>query len=135
MIDIENDVFTAVATELRKRYKNIKVYGDEGTLVLATFPAVSMVETDNTTYLKSLTCDLAENHAELLYSVNIYSNKEIGKKAECKSIMATIDEMMMRFGFTRTFCSKVPNLQDGKIYRITARFHGVVGKDKKIYRS
>lgn len=134
MIDIESELFTAVATELRKKYEKIMVYGDEGTRVIATFPAVTMVETDNIIYQKSLTCDLAENHAKLLYTINAYSNKEPGKKTECKAIIANIDETMAKFGLMRTFCSQVPNLQDGKIYRMTARYEGVVDKNKTIYR-
>lgn len=134
MIDIENEVFTAVATKLRLEYKKIMIYGDEGNRVIATFPAVTIVESENNVYLKSQTCDMAENHADLLYSVNVYSNKAAGKKTECKCIIALIDDVMMNYGFTRISSTPVPNLQDGTIYRITARYRGVVSKENIIYR-
>lgn len=134
MIDIENEVFTVVATKLRSEYKKIMIYGDEGNRVIATFPAVTIIESENNVYLKSQTCDMAENHADLLYSVNVYSNKASGKKTECKSIIALIDDVMKDYGFTRISCSPVPNLQDGTIYRMTARYCGVVSKENIIYR-
>ena len=134
MIDIENEVFTRVAKVLREKFEGVKVYGDEGSRIIATFPAVTLVETDNAAYERTMTSDLAENHVELLYTANVYSNKTSGKKAECKAIMAEINEVLTGLGFVRTSCQPVANLQDGTIYRMTARFTAVVSKTQRINR-
>ena len=135
MIDIENEVFTVVAKALRQKFKNIKVYGDEDKRVEATFPVVTFVETDNRTYTPSLDTRLGENHVRVVYTANIYSNLERGKKTECKAIEKEISDVMTSLGFIRTASMEVPNAQDRTIHRRTARYEAVISKDKKIYRS
>lgn len=135
MIDIENEVFTTVAKALRDKHKGIVVYGDETKRIVPSFPAATIVEEDNSAYTPSMTSPAKENHASLMYKVDVYSNKETGKKAECKAIMSTINDVMTGMGFVRTLCQPVANIQNISIYRMTAQFTGVAGKDKYIYRS
>ena len=99
----------------------------------AKFPCLTLVEDDNATYEKSQDTDLTEHHATVMYTVNCYSNKTSGAKQECKAIMALVDEQMQQMGFTRLFCNQIKNA-DTKIYRMTARYRGVVSEDFKIYR-
>ena len=75
-----------------------------------------------------------ENFADVMYQVDIFSNKNKGKKAECKSIAAFIDGMFARMGFTRSFLNPVPNMDDGTIYRMTGRWRATVSKDNTVYR-
>ena len=75
-----------------------------------------------------------ENHAQVLYEVNVYSNKTSGKKAECKAIIALIDSKMEALGFTRTLMNPVPNEEDATVYRMVARYRAIVSKNKTIYR-
>ena len=70
-----------------------------------------------------------ENFADVMYQVDIYSNKNKGKKSECKAIAAVVDDEFARLGFTRTFLNPVPNMDDATIYRMTGRYRGVVGED------
>ena len=100
MIDIENDVFTAVASVLRAAYPNIYVVG-EYVPAPPRFPAVSIVEADNRVVTRMRTRNI-ENAASVMYEVNIYSNKASGKKSEAKAIAATLDEKFAEIGFTRT---------------------------------
>ena len=132
MVDIENEVFNLIATELRSRFEGISVYGEE-ILIPSSFPCVTIVEADN--YVNEATQDSgsAENHAKLFYEVDVYSNKSSGKKAECKSILRVIDEMLSNMGFTRR--SKVPQAtNNATIYRIKVRYTAVVSQDKVVYR-
>lgn len=135
MIDIENDVFAAVATALRAEFTDplISVYG-EYVNAPANFPSVSIEEKDNSVLERTADSSNIENHATLMYEINAYSNKQSGKKIECKQIMATINDVMAGLGFTRTTMLSIPNIADATIYRMTARYMGIVSKNNTIYR-
>lgn len=133
MIDIENDVFTYIATKLRAAHSGIWVSG-EYVASPAKFPAVTIVEADNRVLERMRTTNI-ENAASVMYEVNVYSNKTSGKKAEAKAVMNTADEAFAEIGFTRTFREQVPNLADSTIYRIVARYQGVVDKDLWVYQN
>ena len=133
MINIENDVFNLISKKVRAKYSDIYMSG-EYVKSPPSFPATSLVEMDNSAYTSTqTTCD-NENHATLLYEVNVYSNKVKGKKSECKAIMTLIDKEMTELGFTRTMLQPIPNMDDATIYRMTARYKAVVSKDKTIFR-
>ena len=133
MINIETELFNNVSTKVRAVYPGIYMSG-EYVKSPTSFPAVSFVEMDNTVYTSTQTSDEMENHASLMYEVNVYSNKTKGKKTECKEIISLIDKEMMLLGFSRTMLQPIPNMDDATIYRIVARYKGVVSKDKTIYR-
>ena len=133
MIDIENDVFTAVATVLRAAHVGIYVTG-EYVPAPPKFPAVSIVESDNRIVTNMRTLNI-ENAASVMYEVNVYSNKTAGKKAEAKAIASTIDSVFASIGFTRTMKNQVSNLNDASIYRIVCRYEAVVDKDLWIYHN
>ena len=126
MIDIENIVLNTVYEALKAEYPNITFYG-EYVEAPASFPCVCLVEDDNSTYQASQDTSLQENNAELLYTLNVYSNKQIGKKAEAKKIANMADMVMQNMKFTRTMLSQIPNV-DRSIYRVTARYSAVVAK-------
>lgn len=134
MVDIENEVFSTVATALRAEFGGIFVAG-EAVAAPSSFPAVTLVEDDNSTYQRSLDSSGQENHAQLMYSCNVYSNKSAGRKTECKAILAVIDAEMFGMGFLRVGSSpmEVSNA-NGAIYRMVARYRATISKDKVIYR-
>ena len=132
MIDIENIVFSSIAGVLRAEYPDIFVSG-EFTDLPAKFPAVTIVESDNSIVQRMRTTNI-ENAANVMYEVNVYSNKIGYKKSEAKEILSTIDEEFSRLGFARTMCNPVANLQDATIYRIVARYEAAVDKNFWIYR-
>lgn len=133
MINIEEEIFNDVATEVRSKYPKIYMVG-EYVKSPTSFPFVSLIEQDNYVYTKTQTSLNDENHCQVMYEVNVYSNKIKGKKTECKEIMALIDSVMLHKGFTRTMLQPIPNIDDATIYRIVARYTGVVSKDKQIFR-
>lgn len=132
MIDIENEVFTKIATELRSRFSGINVYGED-VRTPSSFPSVSIVEADNYTVKNTQDSSNNENHANLMYEVNVYSNKTSGKKSECKEILSVIDEMLLGMGFTRTMKNPV-TMDDATIYRMVSRYSAIVSKNRMIYR-
>lgn len=133
MIDIENEIFSIVSNVVRNIYPKIYMTG-EYVKSPPSFPCVSLIETDNQIYRNTRDTSNIENHAQVLYEVNVYSNKTSGKKTECKAIMSTIDDTMAALGFTRTLMNPVPNELDATVYRLTARYRAVVSKDEIIYR-
>ena len=133
MIDLENDIFSAVASVLRAAFPNIYVVG-EYVPTPPRFPAVSIVEADNRVVTRMRTRNI-ENAVAVMYEVNIYSNKASGKKSEAKAIAATLDEKFAEIGFTRTMKEQVPNLNDATIYRIVCRYEAIVDKDFWIYQN
>ena len=133
IIDLEAEIFSEVAKKVRTKFPNIYVTG-EYVKSPSSFPCVSLVEVDNATFRKSQTTEGQENHAAVMYELNVYSNKTKGKKAECKEIAAFIDDLMMGLNFTRTMLEPVPNQDGATIYRMLGRYRAVVSRDKVVYR-
>lgn len=124
MIDIENIVFTRLATALRTAFTGISVYG-EYVEAPASFPCVTIVEADNQVLERTRDLSGIEHHAKVMYEINVYSNKEGSKKSEAKKIANAIDALMGGMLFTRTFMGQTPNI-DRTIYRVTLRYQAVV---------
>lgn len=133
MIDIESELFGIVSAKVRETYPKIYMTG-EYVKSPPSFPCVSFIETDNQIYRNTRDTGTIENFVQVLYEVNVYSNKVSGKKSECKAIMAVIDTKMEQLGFTRTMMNPVPNEEDATVYRLVARYRAIVSKDKTIYR-
>jgi hypothetical protein len=133
MIDIENEVFDRVAKRVREQYPNIFMVG-EYVKSPSSFPAVSLMEMDNSIRESTADSGSCENHVNVMYELNVYSNKTTGKKSECKSIVALIDLEMAAMGFVRSTLTPVPNEYDSTIYRMVGRYRAAVSHDHKIYR-
>ena len=133
MIDCENEVFSAVAKAVREVYPSAFVSG-EYIRTPPKFPFISLVEMSNTAYEQTQSSGGLENHASLMYEVNVYSNKTSGKKRECKAIAALIDDELATLGFSRTMLQPIPNMDDATIYRMTGRYTAVISKEKTLYR-
>lgn len=127
MIDIENVVFTKVATAVRSAYSTtypkLKVYGEDVT-VPESFPCINIVEASNSVYTRSISMDNHENHASVVYEVSIYTNDK-KKKQSAKTLASFVDTQFKTMGFTRSFSSQLSNA-DRSIYRIVMRYTGVV---------
>lgn len=125
MIDCENKVFDTVSKALRTAHGSTLFVTGEYVPSPPKFPAVSIVEADNYVTQRYRTLK-KENAANVMYEINVYSNKTAGKKSEAKAIANTADEAMESLGFTRTMRNTIPNLNDASIYRIVCRYEGVI---------
>lgn len=121
MIDIEKMVYTPIAEALREHFKGIEVSGAYVNAP-AKFPYVSIVEQDNYMSVNRLDSSDSEKFATVMYEVNVYSNKSASKRAVCREIMGVIDEMLYKRNFIRLSMSPVPNMENGTIYRLVARY-------------
>ena len=133
MINLENEIFSKIAESVRAAYPSAFVSG-EYVRTPSKFPFVSLIEMSNTAYDKTQSSGGLENHASVMYEVNIYSNRKSGKKSECKAIATLIDNELAALGFSRTMLQPIPNMDDATIYRMTGRYTAVISKDKKLYR-
>lgn len=125
MIDVENDVYTIVATALRNEFPGIFVSSEYVTSP-AAFPAVTLMESDN--YVDtSMSTIRIEDAVVVMYSLSVFSNKSVGRKSEAKAISDFADEEMRKLGFTRTSRLQVPNLMDATIFRLESRYEAVIG--------
>lgn len=132
MIDIENAVFTEVAAALRANFPDITVESVTA-YSPSKFPCVYLEETDNYSLLSSRDSGSNENHALIVYELNVYSNKANGRKAQAKAILAAADEVLNGLGFTRL--TKTPfHMDDATKYRLFARYRAAVSADRIIYR-
>lgn len=123
MIDIENTVFNAVATELRTSHPGIAVYG-EYVAEPASFPCVNMWESNNSVAMQHEDTSALDDYVNVTYTVQVYTNTPT-KKLDAKNIAEEIDTIMTTFRFRRNLLSQVPNI-DRTIYRIELRYSGIV---------
>ncbi len=133
MIDIENELFDIISNKVLEEYPQVNMTSEYQDTP-AKFPCISIVEENNAVYTRTSDSSGIENHVTVMYKVNIYSNKQSGKKLECKKLRNKVDGEFNKLGFTRVFTNPIPNLFDNSIYRIVARYRGIVSKDKIIYR-
>ncbi len=120
MIDIENQIYTPIAKALRSKFPGVIVSGEYENAP-PDFPYVSIVEQDNYTTQAHMDSSNVE-FSTLMYEVNVYSNKGVGKKAVCREIITFIDNLMYSKNFRRISLSPVPNMENATIYRLVARY-------------
>ena len=130
MIDIENKVLSVVREAVLAAFPNCAVYG-EYVEQSAHFPCITVTEDTNYTYVNSIDDQLMEHHAEVQYSINVYSAQQTGAKLEARAILKVADEAMQSMRFWRTMTRQVPNM-DITIYRLVARYRAVVEEPTEV---
>lgn len=119
MVDCENEVYTRVATALREQFSNLDMSGDY-TLAPSSFPHVVLYESDNSVATRYTAQDSEMD--QVTFTVEVYSNKAIGKKAEAKKIMAAVDDVMFSMNAERLSKLPIANLNNASIFRFVARY-------------
>ena len=124
MITVENLVVDSVTRVVKSFYPNATIKS-ERVDVPSSFPFVSIVEADNSTYRKTQDDESREHHVEVMYEVNVYSNLKNGKKTEARKILSLVDDVLQEMKFTRI--TKLPKDNNKSYYRYVARYTAVVG--------
>lgn len=132
MIDIENQIITDIDTALTAAFPGIEILSDTSQTP-SKFPCVYVTESDNYVYTRSIDSGSNENHAEVMYEINVYTNDVQGKKTKCKKIFNKVDEVMLNLGFIRLSKTPIP-FDDATKYRLVGRYVAVVSDDEVIYR-
>lgn len=130
MVDYSNEIFNAVATDLRSTYTGIKVVG-EYVASPTVFPTVTIDETSNVpTHLDS---SALPKYAEVQYRVQVFCNGN-GKRAKAREIYGTVAERLSLIGLVGVTYTTTPAIYNSEVYCITGTFRGVIDRDGVIYR-
>ncbi len=133
MIDFENEIFTAVATAVRSAHKGTTIKS-EYVRSPASFPTVSLSEVDNVIVDSLMDSSGTEKYAGLGYRLQVFSNKEGGKKSEAKAIFKTADQILCGMGFRRRTYSTTPEIYNSTIFSIMATYEGIADTNGVIYK-
>lgn len=133
MIDYLNEIFTAVAAPLREAHKGITVTGEYARMP-SKFPAATLDEIENVTVDALVDSSSIETFSGLTYRLQVFSNKQSGKKAEARAIFATADSVMRRLGFRRVTYTTTPEIYESTIYSITATYEAIIGVEGIMYK-
>lgn len=133
MIDYSNEIFTDVAKAVRAAHKGVTVSG-EYVRSPSKFPMVTLDEIENVMVGHLVDSSHAENFAAVSYRLQVFSNKESGKRAEARGLFATADAKMRSMGFRRVTYTTTPEIYDSTIYSITATYTAILGADRYVYK-
>lgn len=132
MIDCCNEIFTTVAQAVRADHKGTTVSG-EYTRMPSKFPTVTLDETQNITMDNLVDSSHAEKFSGVTYRLQVFSNKQNGKKAQARAIFASADSALRGMGLRRVTYTTTPEIYDSTIYSITATYEGVVSAQGYVY--
>lgn len=129
MIDVEQLIISKIKTAIAKE---VSLVYSEYEASPSEFPCVMIQEIENSILTESQDSSSFENHCEVSYQIDIFT---IGpnKKFEAKKIAMLIDDVLVKTNFNRISCQRVSNAYDDKIYRFTARYSAIIGKDYYVY--
>ena len=132
MIDFNNEVFTTVAKAVRDNHAGTTVVG-ENTRKPSKFPTVTIDESENVMVDRLEDSSKEEKFAGVTYRLQVFSNRQKGKKAEAREIFATADAEMRRLGFHRVTFTVTPEIYESTIYQINATYEAVVSAAGYVY--
>lgn len=118
MIDKEDELFTVIAKELRKKFDGIYIIGKQLSSEPPRFPAVSIIQENNTVNTRYSTFNELENVAHITQYIEIYSNDKEQKEEICKSISLAIDNVLKTHGYCRMLNQPMVNADDTIARRI-----------------
>ena len=133
MIDYLNEIFTNVATKVREEHPGTTMTG-EYTRQPSKFPTVTLDEIENVTVDSLEDSSSYETFSGLTYRLQVFSNKQSGKKAEARAIFATADQVLRGLGFRRITYSTTPEIYESTIYSITATYEAIADVNGPIYK-
>lgn len=133
MLDYMNEVFTTLAKTVRDAHSDVTVSG-EYTRTPSKFPTVTLDEIQNVSIDHLEDSSHEEQFAGVTYRLQVFSNKQGGKKAEARAIFATADAEMRRMGFRRVTYTTTPEIYNSTIYSITATYEAIVSAAGYVYK-
>ena len=137
MIDKEAEIFSRVSDAIEEAF-------GEGVVDMTStyinvphhFPHVLMEQFDSESAYDDGSLD--EKFVRISIEFNIYSNKQDGRKYECKQIADVIDRTMRRMNFRRTLLKPIKNstqttvygtdVHDETVYRLVSQYTGVASE-------
>ena len=127
MIDIENAVVNQITLAVRAQFSSTYPDIQVSSLppeVLEKFPFVAVEMLSDTTSRNTLEFGKTlENHADLVFQIDVFANDSDRRKLTAKTVFNFVDLTMQNMGFVRTMAMPTPNI-DRSVYRITGRYAG-----------
>ena len=133
MIDHLNEIFNTVAKAVRASHKGITFTG-EYIRNPSKFPTATLDEIENVTAESLVDSSDKEKYAALKYRLQVFSNKQSGKKAEARGIFVTADNALRGLGFRRKTYTTTPETYDSTIYSITATYEAIIDANGAVYK-
>lgn len=133
MNDFENEIFTDFAQTVREDHPGTTVIG-EFVRRPSRFPTVTLDEYQNVQINALMDSSQEERYSGIGYRLQVFSNKQSGKKAEAKAIFATSDQKLRSMGLRRMTYSTTPEIYDSTIYSITATYEAIIDSDGVVYK-
>lgn len=130
MIDVSNEIFNAVAAEVRAKHSPIAVI-PENTNLPAEFPCVAMDETYNVPSHND--SSQTEKYAAVTYRIQVFCTGD-GKRANARKIFKTVAEVCHRLNLIRKTYTTTPDVYNSSVYQITATFEANARHDGFIFR-
>lgn len=130
MIDVANEVFTAVASAIREQHPTAAVVG-ENVKMPASFPCVAMDETYNVSAHADSSNE--DKFSAVTYRVQVFSTGE-GKRGQARTIFKTVSDAFRGLNLIRKTYTTTPDVYNSSVYQITATFEGHVRQDGMIFR-
>ena len=130
MIDVSNEVFNTVATEVRAKHSPIAVLG-ENVSMPASFPCLAMDETYNVDSQNDSSG--VAKYAAVTYRVQVFCTGD-DKRAKAREIFGTVADTMRAYNLIRKTYTTTPDVYNSSAYQITATFEAVVRHDGMIFR-
>lgn len=120
---IRSNAFEIIKSALRSKYgKQIFISDTPLSDTIAKFPAVSIVESNNTVSSRYSTFSEIENVVICDFDVNVYTNDEDIKDEQALEIMTFICDEFSKLRFLRLYENQINNLLDSSIVRRNAKF-------------
>lgn len=123
IIEIENYILQQLKSALPS-YSVLHEYPNTSNI---TFPIIVLNEIRNTIDDYTRDSSHIDNYSNITYDINIFSNKESGRKEQCRSIAQSVDNIMVSLGFSRQMGQEIPNY-DTTIFRYYLRYEGKVDR-------
>ena len=130
MIDVSNEIFTALATAIRNAHSPIQVIG-ESISVPAVFPCVAIDEIYNVP--SHLDTSDREAYNAVTYRIQVFASGD-NKRAMARAIFKTVAEACWGLNLVRKTYTTTPDVYNSSIYQISATFEADVRHDGMIFR-
>lgn len=126
MIDIENRVIDGIKKVVTGKFPGAAVYSTHINSP-PVFPCVMAYESSNVMYVRT-SDECGEHHANLSYTVEVYTNDKEGKKQKAKAISNAIDAYLIGLGFLRTSKHYTFGTNESTVFVSTCTYSCVAGE-------
>lgn len=129
MTDIENIVFDGLKKHMLAKFRDLKENSirSEHMNSPPVFPCIMAYESSNST-LEATADERGEHHANLRYTIEVYTNNKNGKKQKAKELANAIDAYMLDLGFSRASKQYTIGANEATTFVVTCSYRCVAGE-------